>query len=159
VEHAFGCVRPCRCKGIVAPRGQQPLAVAIDENARDRTGGSRKAHGAGGADTRMRKTLEHTRAMLVIAERTGKSRLTAQPRDRDRGIGGATAAGDQKFKHRDLVGGRGKALDPKDEVEDRNARAQHDRLVHPFAPWQCQFHAPLLVRPRDFAQTLLTQWC
>ena len=122
VEHALGCVRPRRCKGIVASRGQQSLTVAIEENARDARSGSRKAHGANGINTCVREALEHTRAMLVGSKRTGKPRASAQPRNRNRGVGRTTASGGQKFKHRSLGVGRGKALDAKDEVEHRNAR-------------------------------------
>jgi hypothetical protein len=129
LQHALGCLRLCGSKDGGAARGQQSLSRAIDENAGDSSSGSRNAHDAADADALAREARNDACAMLVIAERTGKSGAPAKPRDRDRRIGGAAAAGDQEFQHRGFAAGRGETLDPKDEVEHRNARAQHDRLT------------------------------
>ena len=70
-------------------------------------------------------------ADLVVgaAERSGEGHAPAQPRDGDRGIGGAAAAGDDEFRGRDLGAGRGKILHAHDDVLHRDAGAQDFRSL------------------------------
>src|SRR5581483_4621747 len=63
------------------------------------------------------------------AERSGKAHAATEPCDADRGIRGAAAAGDDELRGGDLLAGEGKALDPHDDVLDRDPGAEDRSLI------------------------------
>ena len=54
--------------------------------------------------------------VVMVAERAGETHAPAQPRDRDRGVAGLTADGDDKIRCLRLGAGVGKFVDPHHDI-------------------------------------------
>src|SRR5262249_49496998 len=83
---------------------------------------------AGAVDLLARERGQHPIAVRVLAgrtaERPGQRRPSAEPRDRDRGVGGAAAIDDEKALRLGLCVRLRKAIDPEHLVEHDDPGAQ-----------------------------------
>src|SRR5262249_61814171 len=72
------------------------IAGGGDEDCRERRGAAGKGLTAAAVDLFARERGQPPLAVRILAERPGQRRPSAEPRDRDRGVGGAAAIDDEK---------------------------------------------------------------
>ena len=121
-----------RRRAVEAPavhRRHHLLAVAVDEDAGHRDRAAVDAEHARRIDAGLRQRVEEAAARIVGADRAGKARAAAEPRHRDRRIGGAAAGGGDQVAGAHLGARRGKAFDLEQEIFHRDAGAQHHRCA------------------------------
>ena len=129
----------------VAARGDGLLAGRIDQDQRHRGGAARYAHARRcnrclrGRDRRQMRSLTSS---SWPPSGPAKGHAPAQPRDRDRGVGGAAAAGDDEIRCLHLGAGAGKFFDPHDDVLHRDAGAEDLRGCLPCSVSQSRSRPP-----------------
>src|SRR5262245_12542265 len=100
----------------------------VDEDGGERGRHAGKALAAGAVDLLARERSQHPVAVRILAgrtaERPGQRRPSAEPRDRDRGVGGAAAIDDEKTLRLGFCVRLRKAIDPEHLVEHDDPGAQ-----------------------------------
>jgi len=106
VDAVAGAVEDLSRAGIHRNRGQQlfiavgrnsACATVVDQDRRYRRTPALHLHAAGRVDVFTRQVGEGAFTDVIVAERPGEADAAAEPRNGDRGIGGAAAADRQKF--------------------------------------------------------------
>jgi hypothetical protein len=104
------------------------IAARVDEDGGERSRHAGQALAAGAVDLLARERGQDPVAVRILAGRTaewaGQRRPSAEPRDGDRGVGGAAAIDDGKTVRLGFCVRLRKAIDPKHLVEHDDPGAQ-----------------------------------
>ena len=137
-NQAVGIGRRRRRQPVVAIGHDHPLAARVDEDRGERRGHARNALAGRAVDLLARERGQHPVAVRVLAggaaERAGQRRPSAQPGDRDRGVGGAAAVDGEEILSLGFAVRLREALDPEDLVEHDDAGAEDVRRARGW-PW------------------------